>query len=46
MAAAENIERGCLGTLLRLTLLAPDIVEAILRICTRNKLLPYVGPDT
>jgi hypothetical protein len=30
MAAAEAIERGCLGTLLRLTLLAPDIVEAIL----------------
>ena len=30
MAAAERIERGYLGTLLRLTLLAPDIVEAIL----------------
>src|SRR5690349_3701690 len=30
MAAAENIERGYLGTLLRLTLLAPDIVEAII----------------
>ena len=30
MAAAENIERGYLGTLLRLTLLAPDIVEAVL----------------
>ena len=30
MAAAERIERGFLGTLLRLTLLAPDIVEAIL----------------
>ena len=30
MAAAEQIERGYLGTLLRLTLLAPDIVEAIL----------------
>jgi hypothetical protein len=29
MAAAERIERGYLGTLLRLTLLAPDIVEAI-----------------
>jgi hypothetical protein len=28
MAAAERIERGYLGTLLRLTLLAPDIVEA------------------
>jgi hypothetical protein len=30
MAAGERIERGYLGTLLRLTLLAPDIVEAIL----------------
>ena len=30
MAAAENIERGYLGTLLRLTLLAPEMVEAIL----------------
>jgi hypothetical protein len=30
MAAAERIERGYLGTLLRLTLLAPDIVDAIL----------------
>jgi len=30
MAEAERIERGYLGTLLRLTLLAPDIVEAIL----------------
>ncbi|GGC63729.1 hypothetical protein GCM10011504_47430 [Siccirubricoccus deserti] len=30
MAAAEKIERGYLGTLLRLTLLAPDIVEVIL----------------
>ncbi|MBR0670495.1 hypothetical protein [Neoroseomonas soli] len=30
MAAAERIERGYLGTLLRLTLLAPDIVEALL----------------
>lgn len=30
MAAAEKIERGYLGTLLRLTLLAPDMVEAIL----------------
>ncbi len=30
IAAAENIERGYLGSLLRLTLLAPDIVEAIL----------------
>jgi hypothetical protein len=30
MAAAERIERGYLGSLLRLTLLAPDIVSAIL----------------
>ena len=30
MAAVERIERGYLGTLLRLTLLAPDIVEAVL----------------
>jgi hypothetical protein len=30
MAAAERIERGYLGTLLRLTLLAPTSVEAIL----------------
>lgn len=30
LAAAEKIERGFLGTLLRLTLLAPNIVEAIL----------------
>jgi hypothetical protein len=30
MAAAERLERGYLGSLLRLTLLAPGIVEAIL----------------
>jgi len=30
MAKAEKIERGYLGSLLRLTLLAPDIVEVIL----------------
>jgi hypothetical protein len=30
VAAAERIERGYLGTLLCLTLLAPDIVEAVL----------------
>jgi hypothetical protein len=30
MAAVENIERGYLGSLLRLTLLAPDIVELII----------------
>lgn len=30
MAADERLERGYLGSLLRLTLLAPDIVETIL----------------
>jgi hypothetical protein len=30
MAAAERIERGYLGRVLQLTLLAPDIVESIL----------------
>jgi hypothetical protein len=30
MAVEERIERGYLGSLLRLTLLAPDIVEALL----------------
>jgi hypothetical protein len=30
MAAAKRIERGYLGSLLRLTLLAPDTVESIL----------------
>ena len=30
MAAAEKLERGYLGSLLRLTLLAPDIVQGIL----------------
>ena len=30
MAAAEKVDRGSLGTVLRLALLAPDIVEAIL----------------
>ncbi len=30
MAAAEKIERGYLGSLLRLTLLAPELVEASL----------------
>ncbi|WP_372623844.1 hypothetical protein [Falsiroseomonas sp.] len=29
MAAAEQIERRYLGTLLRLTLLAPDLFEAV-----------------
>jgi hypothetical protein len=30
MAAAERLERGYLGSLLRLTLLAPDLVELVL----------------
>ena len=30
IAAAEKIDRGYVGSILRLTLLAPDIVEAIL----------------
>ena len=30
MARAERIERGFLGRVLRLALLAPDIVEAVL----------------
>ena len=30
MAAAEKIDRGYLGRVLQLTLLAPDIVEALL----------------
>ncbi len=29
MAAAERIERGYVGRVLRLTLLAPDLVEAV-----------------
>jgi hypothetical protein len=33
MTAAERIERGYLGSLLRLTLLAPDIVKVILDGC-------------
>ena len=34
LAAAERIERGYVGQLLRLTLLAPEIVEALLGGCT------------
>jgi hypothetical protein len=30
IAAAEKIHRGHVGSILRLTLLAPDIIEAIL----------------
>ena len=42
MAAAERIERGYLGALLRLTLLAPDIVEAI----TEGRLLEQMTLPT
>jgi hypothetical protein len=36
MAAAEKLDRGYLGRLLQLTLLAPDIVEAIVEGRTLN----------
>ncbi|MFT8247277.1 hypothetical protein [Roseomonas sp. BN140053] len=39
LAAAEKLERGFLGRLLQLTLLAPDIVEAILD----GRQAPWVG---
>ncbi|MFT8247273.1 hypothetical protein [Roseomonas sp. BN140053] len=38
LAAAEKLERGFLGRLLQLTLLAPDIVEAILDGCQASGL--------
>jgi hypothetical protein len=46
MAAAEKIERGYLGTLLRLTLLAPDLVELVLdgRVADRVALPALLGP--
>jgi hypothetical protein len=46
MAAAERIERGYLGTLLRLTLLAPDIVEAVLdgRLSLEMDLADFLEP--
>jgi hypothetical protein len=46
MAAAERIERGYLGTLLRLTLLAPDLVEAVLdgRLPEQMRLLRLMKP--
>jgi len=46
MATAERIERGYLGSLLRLTLLAPDIVEMIIeRRCRKRVVLPaLMGP--
>ena len=42
LAAAEKIDRGYLGRLLQLTLLAPDIVEAVLD-AGRLDLLPWAG---
>jgi hypothetical protein len=46
MAAAERIERGYLGTLVRLTLLAPDIVESVLdgRLPQRMRLPQFRDP--
>ena len=40
MAAAERIERGYLGSLLRLTLLAPDIVDGVLNGLAGSLTLP------
>jgi hypothetical protein len=50
MAAAERLERGYLGSLLRLTLLAPDIVEAILqgrqpKGMTLSAMMEQISPD-
>ncbi len=46
MATAEKIERGYLGTLLRLTLLAPDLVELVLdgRVADRVALPALLAP--
>jgi hypothetical protein len=46
MAAAERIERGYLGALLRMTLLAPDLVELILdgRVADRVALPALLEP--
>lgn len=46
IAAAEKIDRGYAGTILRLTLLAPDIVEAILSGRTSPELMlpKMLGP--
>jgi hypothetical protein len=40
IATKEKVDRGYVGTVLRLTLLAPDIVEAILNGETRDLSLP------
>jgi hypothetical protein len=40
IAAKEKIDRGYVGTVLRLTLLAPDIIEAILNRGTPELSLP------
>jgi hypothetical protein len=46
MAKAEGVERGYVGSLLRLTLLAPEMVEAILdgRQAERVTLPGLLGP--
>ena len=49
MAGAEKIDRGYLGRILQLTLLAPDVVEAILDgrqpdTLTLPRLLGVIGP--
>jgi hypothetical protein len=46
MAAAERLERGYLGTLVRLTLLAPDIVASVLdgRLPQRMRLPHFRDP--
>jgi hypothetical protein len=46
MAAAEKLDRGYLGRLLQLTLLAPDVVEAILggRALESGSLPALMGP--
>jgi len=49
-AATERIERGYLGSLLRLTLLAPDLVEAVLdgrqsEAVTLPRLIEPLPPD-
>ncbi len=38
MARAEKIERGYLGKMLQLTLLAPDVVERVLAGCSGGEL--------
>jgi hypothetical protein len=42
MAAAEKIDRGYLGRLLQLTLLAPELVQAVLDGRTVNNLAAFI----